>query len=166
MFLHVSVSHSVNRGVCLSECWDSLLWHTPLAHPPGTLPPLAHTPLAPPLAHPLSGTHTPLAHIPLWHTLPPLPMQSMLGDTVNALAVRILLECNLVILFHDLKLNWYRNEKFTVFYQHQQQFFTESNWYLAAFPSQISAISHQKITATPSTITWCVQRCKILSQKE
>ena len=22
MFLHLSVSHSVNRGVCLSACWD------------------------------------------------------------------------------------------------------------------------------------------------
>ena len=23
MFLHLSVSHSVHRGVCLSACWDS-----------------------------------------------------------------------------------------------------------------------------------------------
>ena len=33
---------------------------------------------------------------PPWSRHPPHPEQSMLGDTVNARAVRILLECNLV----------------------------------------------------------------------
>ena len=68
IFLHVSVSHSVHRGgVCLSACWDT----SPRAEPP------------PPLAHPPSGT--------------PPPAQSMLEDTVNARAIRILLNA---ILFH------------------------------------------------------------------
>ena len=56
------ICDSVNRGVCLSACWD-------------TSPP---------------GPGTPSEH--------PSPAQSMLGDTVNERAVRILLECNLVLL--------------------------------------------------------------------
>ena len=61
-------------GVCLSACWDT----TPQSrHPlgPGT-PPEADTPL----------------------------VQSMLGDTVNMWVVRILLECNLVLLPATMKL--------------------------------------------------------------
>ena len=58
-YIFTGVCDSVNRGVCLSACWD-----TPRSR------------------HPLEQT-------------PPLP-QSMLRDTVNARAVRILLECNLV----------------------------------------------------------------------
>ena len=63
---------SVHRGVCLSVCWDT---------PPGADPPRSRHPLGadPPGADPLA--------------------QSMLGDTANARAVRILLECNLVVLF-------------------------------------------------------------------
>ena len=52
MFLHVSVSHSVHRGVCLSACWDI---------PLGADPPLAHT---------ASGTHTPPEQTPLEQTPP------------------------------------------------------------------------------------------------
>ena len=64
-YIFTGVCDSVNRGVCLSACWD-----TPRSrHPPGADTPREQT--------------------------PPLP-QSMLRDTVNARAVRILLECNLV----------------------------------------------------------------------
>ena len=47
MFLHLSVSHSVHRGVCLSACWDT--------HNPGQTPPWADT---------LLGRHPPLADTP------------------------------------------------------------------------------------------------------
>ena len=52
MFLHLSVSHSVHRGVCLSACWD--------IHPhlPGTdIPPEADTP--PRSRHPPQSRHPP-----------------------------------------------------------------------------------------------------------
>ena len=39
------------------------------------------------------------ADTPREQTPPPSPQQSMLGDTVNARAVRILLECNLVFKY-------------------------------------------------------------------
>ena len=102
MFLHLSVSHSVHRGVdvCLSACWDT---HpqadTPQADPPGHAHPWAHTPLD---RHPLGR------HPPSWHPLgrhclqvdTPLdrhpPGQCMLGDTGNKRAERILLVCILV----------------------------------------------------------------------
>ena len=74
-------------GIRYTPLWDQV--HPPLG--PGTPPTgTRYTPLAP-------GKHTP----PPWtrYTPPPeqtsLP-QSMLGDTVNARAVCILLECNLV----------------------------------------------------------------------
>ena len=60
-------------------------------HPPEQTPPRADTP---PSRHPSRAD-----------LLPPRsrhpPAQSMLGDTVNARAVRILLECNLVIFWFD-----------------------------------------------------------------
>ena len=48
MFLHLSVSHSVHRGVCPIACWDTPLGRHPLADtlqadtPPGQTAPL-HT---------------------------------------------------------------------------------------------------------------------------
>ena len=70
MFSQACVILFTGGGVCLSSCWDT---------PPDQAPPPEQTPpdQAPP------REQTPLA-------------QSMLGDTVNARAVRILLECNLV----------------------------------------------------------------------
>ena len=87
MFLQASVIVSTG-GVCLSACWDALPPGTgrhPLPrsgrHPVGSgNPPQEQTPWS---RHPL-GAGTPLA-------------QSMLGDMVNARAVRILLECKLVL---------------------------------------------------------------------
>ena len=105
-------------GVCLSACWDT----TPPSRPPQTrhhhprpdTPPGADTPLGadppgeqtpPPADTPPDQAHP--THPP-WHRAcseirypahPPPPAQSMLGDTVNARAVRILLECNLVFTF-------------------------------------------------------------------
>ena len=59
MFLHLSVSHSVHRRVCLSACWDTptLGRHHPLGRhlPLGRHPPRADTPL--PSA--CCDTHTP-----------------------------------------------------------------------------------------------------------
>ena len=74
IFLHLFVI--LFTGGCLPQCM--LGYH----HPPGPCTPLDHAP--PQTMHPPDHAH-PLA-------------QSMLGDTVNARAVRILLECNLVIL--------------------------------------------------------------------
>ena len=68
IFLHMSVIHSVHRGVCLSACWD--------APAPGTRPPL--------------GTRPPGAD-----TNPP-PPGSRLQHTVYERPVRILLECIVV----------------------------------------------------------------------
>ena len=66
-YVFTSVCDSVNRGVCLSSCWDP---------PPGSrhFPRTRHPP----------GADTP-------------PEQCMLGDTGNKRAVRILLECILVL---------------------------------------------------------------------
>ena len=63
------VCDSVHRGVCPIACWDM---------PPRT-----------------RGRHPPVTR---GRHLPPPPAQCMLGDTGNKWAVRILLECNLVIL--------------------------------------------------------------------
>ena len=85
MFLQACVILFTGGGVCISACWDT----TPLCsrHLP---PPGADTP--PQSRQPPEQTHTPRAH-PLGADT---PQQIMLGDTVNAWAVRILLECNLV----------------------------------------------------------------------
>ena len=86
IFLHLSVSHSVHRGcgVCLSACWDT---------PPGRHPP------HPQGADTLPGADTPQEQISVppspWEQTP--PAQCMLGDTGNKRAVRILLECILVV---------------------------------------------------------------------
>ena len=76
MFLQVSVI--LLTGGCLPQCM--LGYHTPREQTPtrSRHPPWKQTP--PP---PGSRCHPP-------------PVQSMLGDTVNARAIRILLECNLV----------------------------------------------------------------------
>ena len=83
----------------LPQCM--LGYHPP---PPGSRPPQSRTPGAgtPPSRHPskqapLQSKHPPSRHPPP-EQAPPPPAQSMLGDTVNARAVRILLECNLVYL--------------------------------------------------------------------
>ena len=84
---------SQRGGVCLSACWDT----TPQADPPPSRHPLEQTPQC---RHPPEQT-------------PPgadTPRQSMLGDTVNARAVRILLECNLVFNRREINLRnciWY-----------------------------------------------------------
>ena len=84
IFSVACVKNSVHRGVCLSACWDTTppKEQTPpnqtllgVGTPPGAGPPRADTPLG-------AGT---------------LPVQCMLGDTVNKWVVCILLECNLVV---------------------------------------------------------------------
>ena len=55
MFLHLSVSHSVHRGVCLNACWDT-------THP---LPPLPPTPVLPGTRHPPGPGPSP------WDQAPP-----------------------------------------------------------------------------------------------
>ena len=73
---------------CLPQC---MLGYTPSPrsrHPPGADPP-EQTP-------PAADTH-PLEQTPPW---------SMLGDTVNARAVRILLECNLVCVWFFFQELW------------------------------------------------------------
>ena len=72
MFLHLSVSHSVRGGVCLSTCLDT--------------PPKQTTPWE---------ADTPEDADPPWKADTP-PAQCMLGDTGNKRAVSILLECILV----------------------------------------------------------------------
>ena len=85
-------------------------------HPPEQTPPWEHTPPrsrhTPTPEQTPPGADTPQEHTPLQQTPPgadtpppeqtpsrsrhPPQAQSMLGDTVNARAIRILLECNLV----------------------------------------------------------------------
>ena len=79
IFTALSVSHSVHRGgVCLSAWWDT---------PPGSRhPPVADTPRG---RHPPRSRHTLRSRHP--------PSQCMLRDKGNKRAVRILLECILVV---------------------------------------------------------------------
>ena len=85
-YVFTGVCHSVNRGdVCLSACWDTT--------PPEQTP-------RPPGADTLLQEQTP-------------PVQSMLGNTVNARAVRILLECNLVFYATCKQIFIILYEKFT-----------------------------------------------------
>ena len=75
--------------------------NTPRADtPPGADAPEEQTPPSPGTDTPQEQTPPeqtpPGADTPLEQTSPPPPPQSMLGDTVNARAVRILLECKLV----------------------------------------------------------------------
>ena len=85
------ICDSVNRGggFCLSACWDT----TP---PRSRRPPEADTPWEqmPPKRRPPLEADPPEQTCPTLEQTP--PAQSMLGDTVNARAVRILLECKLV----------------------------------------------------------------------
>ena len=79
---------SVHGGVCLSACWDTPLGaDTPSQEqtPPDQADPpwSRHPRQTPPKPDTPQARHSPRA-------------QSMLGDTVSARAVRILLECNLV----------------------------------------------------------------------
>ena len=77
-------------------------------HPgPGTPPHLG--PGTPPRTRYTPGTRYPPpgSGTPPWDQVHPSPVQSMLGDTVNARAVRILLECNLVLkCFTLLIMTW------------------------------------------------------------
>ena len=82
-YVFTGMCDSVHGGVCLSASWVA---------PQGAGTPLgAGTPRA---GIPLGADTPPGADTPQEQTPP--PVQSMLGDTVNAQAVRILLECNLV----------------------------------------------------------------------
>ena len=97
MFLHLSVSHSVHRGVCLSACWDT-------ARPPDHAPP--------------PGPDTCLSVIlfkggvclsACWDTTPPGPGTPSPREQRRLLlrTVRILLECILVTIFFLLQiLHW------------------------------------------------------------
>ena len=92
MFLHVCVI-LFTGGVCLSACWDT----TPQDQdPPRSRPPQDQ---ASPL---LRSRHPPGPGTP--------PEQSILGDTVNERAVRILLECNLVPSVCDIQLSYFCNK--------------------------------------------------------
>ena len=87
IFLDANVKNSVHRGVCLSACWDTTPPREQVPPGPGTPGPGTPRPGTPQTMHPPDqispGPGT-------------TPAQSMLGDTVNEQAVRILLECNLV----------------------------------------------------------------------
>ena len=72
MFLHLSVSHSVHRWGCLPQC---MMGYIPQE--------AADTPLE-------ADTPPPEADTP--------SVQCMLGDTGNKRAIRILLECILVVI--------------------------------------------------------------------
>ena len=92
IFLHLFV-------ILFTECGGSASVHdgitppTPLDHvPPGPCTPLDHAP--PRTMHPQD--HAPLLPCTTRQDHAHPPEQSMLGDTVNAWAVRILLECSLV----------------------------------------------------------------------
>ena len=127
MFLHLSVSHSVHRG--LPQCmlgYPPRTRHPPgpgtpqsrhplgtdipqSRHPPGPDTPRPGTPQSrcpPEQTPPPTGPDTPQTRYPSEQTPPRAdtppsrhpPEQCMLGDTVNKRAVSILLECNLVTI--------------------------------------------------------------------
>ena len=85
IFLHLSVILFI--GGCLPQCM--LGYHLPPGPctPQDHAPPRDHAPPPPLTMHPTGTMHP--------------PAQSMLGDTVNAWAVRILLECNLVVTWFE-----------------------------------------------------------------
>ena len=89
IFSEACVRNSVNRGVCLSACWDTRSRPRPGAD-------------TPPRADTLPSRHSP-------EQTP--PEQCMLGDTANKRAVRILLEFILVCLMRPvsppLERYWY-----------------------------------------------------------
>ena len=87
------ICDSVNRGGSASV-------HAGIPHPPQEqTPPRGRHPLGadapPPKSRPPLEADPPEQTYPTLEQTPP-PAQSMLGDTVNARAVRILLECKLV----------------------------------------------------------------------
>ena len=76
MFLHLSVSHSVHRGVCLSACWNTQtpLWaDTPWAdtQPWVDTPCPVHAGIHTTPCPVHAGIHTPLASA-CWHTQCPV----------------------------------------------------------------------------------------------
>ena len=92
-YIFTGVCHSVNRGG-LPQCM--LEYHHPWSRHPRSRPPQSR----PPQNSPPPGADPPEQTPPRVETPPETPpVQSILGDTVNARAVRILLECNLVFTF-------------------------------------------------------------------
>ena len=99
MLLHLSVCHSVHRGVCHTPPGQTLLSRHPLnRHAPEQTSPGQTLPVGrhPPWADTSLGRHTPpeQTHSSLGRHP---PLRSACLDTVNKRAVRILLECILVI---------------------------------------------------------------------
>ena len=101
-------SASVHAGIPPHPGADTPGADTPWKQtPPGSRHPLeADIPLeqTPPQEQTPPRADTPLEQTSPREQTPPPPKQSMLGDTVNAQAVRIILECNLVY-FNYLKLD-------------------------------------------------------------
>ena len=110
-YVFTGMCDSVHKGgVCLSACWDA---PPGSRHPPGTMPPGSRHPpeqTPPPRSrHPSRSRHPPVSRHPLEQTPPEetpstadtppgadTPPIACWKITVNARAVRILLECNLV----------------------------------------------------------------------
>ena len=136
MFLQVSISPRGGGG-CLPQCM--LGCHTPQKKTPleADTPQSRHTPWSrhPPRGtHPPGSRHPPGADTPQKQTSPRSrhppgsrhpPTQSMLGDTVNAWTVRILLECNLVkVIFIGMRQYDHRNQSqwsLTAYYQNRNR---------------------------------------------
>ena len=117
-FCSQGASASVHAGIPPPNQADTPSWdqaprrpdtppRTRQAHPPeqagtspGPGPPRTRHPSLGPGRHPppRTGRHPPEPGTPP-RTSPPLPEQSLLGDTVNERAVCILLECNLFTVF-------------------------------------------------------------------
>ena len=115
MVLHLSVSHSFHGGGCL----PLVLVGRGVCHiPPGPTPALADTPPLgrhlswadphpwadpPPLGRPPTPAQIPPWADTPWEDIPwaDTPLHSACQDTVNKRAVRILLECILVLEFFN-----------------------------------------------------------------
>ena len=109
MFLHVCVILFTGGSASV---------HAGIHPPPRSRPPRSRHPppreQAPPSRHPMGGGTPP----PWDQAHPPPPEHSMLGDTVNVRAVRILLECNLfmkIILCFQMSLKKGVNFVFSFF---------------------------------------------------
>ena len=119
---------AVHRGgVCLSTCWGCHTTTPGSRHLPAKCTPQEQTPPR--------TRYTPWSRHPPGPGTPPRdqvhPLQSMLGDTVNARAVRVLLECHLVSLMFTFNIMRQFTEKWWPPFRFRQ--FVKSQTYLSTF---------------------------------
>ena len=158
--IFVPVCHSVHGGgvvVCLSACWDT----TPLAlqTPPRSRHPTPWEQTPPTGTRPSPWDQTPPGADTPWDHNPPHdqtptprdqtpPGQCMLGDTGNKRAVRILLECNLVLTIFRIDLN------FPTSSSHHTVCCTSCMWRMTWKPQAHRLLSSSTPSGTQPILNW------------